>query len=123
MTLTFTTNTKMLEKIWKKQNLFEIRSQKINSKQRITWKIKVPGTEFSIKEVAKTAIFKKKQLKAQENANKQELKSRLCKKEYKAIITKMQNDIEKQRNMLITAKEKLGEKKVTAKEGINKRTR
>ena len=60
MTLTFTTNTKMLEKIWKKQNLFEIRSQKINSKQRITWKIKVPGTEFSIKEVAKTAIFKKK---------------------------------------------------------------
>lgn len=60
MTLTFTTNTKMLEKIWKKQNLFEIRSQKINSKQRITWKIKeVPGTEFSIKEVTKTAIFKK----------------------------------------------------------------
>ena len=31
----------------------------------------------------------------------------------------MQNDIEKQRNMLITAKEKLGEKKVTAKEEIN----
>ena len=44
-----------------------------------------------------------------------------CEKDYQAVTTKIQNDIEIKRTVLITAREQLAEKKVTIEEKINKK--
>ena len=44
-----------------------------------------------------------------------------CEKDYQAVTTKIQNDIEIKRTVLITAREQLAEKKVTIEEKINRK--